>query len=281
MWRWIIMTIINRANRYYCGEYQEVAIVAVIAEEAKRGKRGKSTGSEYLTRPEQQVVNNRNSFRWFRLALQGNFGKGDFHFVFTFKSGEIPPPDRVEDAKKMFSNLFLKKCRRRYQKINQPFKYLWVMEYELDEDGNYLKRVHFHVIINRVPGISSDDIEQCWSKGKGRSNKLLGAVYKKTLISFEGGGLEALAGYLSKQKRWKKGKKVWNCSQNLERPKHRKRDRVVSRKKLEKMALSNDQGMEVVSKLYPNHDIKEIQFKYTDYRGWHMYLKMWKKERAG
>lgn len=275
------MTMINRANRYYCGEYQEVAIVSVIAEEVKRGKRLKTPKTEYLTRPEQQVVNNRNSFRWFRMALQGNFGRGDYHFVFTFRSGEIPPPDKVEDAKKIFTNRFLKKCRRRYQKLNQPFKYLWVMEYELDSDGNYLKRVHFHVIINSVPGISRDDIEDCWSKGKGKSKQQLGAVYTKRLISFDGGGLEALAGYLSKQQRWKKGKKVWNCSQNLERPKHKKRDKIFSRKQMEKMALSSDQGADIIAKKYPNHDITEIRFKYTDYRGWHLYLKMWKKERAG
>ena len=50
---------------------------------------------------------------------------------------------------------------------------------------------------------------------------------------------------------------------------------------MEKMALSNDQGAEILAKKYPNHDITEIIFKHTEYKGWHLYLKMWKKERAG
>lgn len=275
------MTMINRANRYYCNDYQEVAIVPIIAEEAKRGKKGVANKDEYLTRPEQRLVNDRNTYRWMRIALQGNFGKGDYHFVLTFKSGELPPPEKAEEAKKVLSSVFLRKCREKYKAINQPFKYIWVMEYELTEDDDYLKRVHFHIIINRVPGISRDDIEDCWAKGKGKSKKILGAVHTKRLISFNGAGLEALAKYLSKGMRWVKGKKVWNSSRNLKKIKKRKRDKIFSHKQMEKMALSNDQGAEIIAKKYPNYDIVEIEFKHNEYKGWHLYLKMWKKERAG
>mgnify|MGYP006368725753 FL=1 len=63
--------------------------------------------------------------------------------------------------------------------------------------------------------------------------------------------------------------------------KKKKRDRIFSNKQMEKMALSNDQGAEIIAKKYPNYDIVEIEFKHNEYKGWHLYLKMWKKERAG
>ena len=275
------MTMINRANRYYCGDYQEVTIAAVVAEEVKRGnKRIPANKSEYLTKPEQRIVNDRNTFRWMRLALQGNFRKGDYFMTLTFNEGEIPSPDNVEQAKYTLTKKFLRKVREMYKKVDQQLKYIWVMEYDLDEDGNYLKRVHFHTVINSVPGISSEDIEDCWSVGRGKKRKMLGRVHTKRLLPSKSDGLEALAQYLSKGKRWKKGKKIWNSSTNLKRPEKRKRDKVISFKQLEKMAMSNDQGFETISKLYPNHDITEIKFKYTEYRGWHMYLKMWRKEKA-
>lgn len=275
------MTLINRANRYHCGNYQEVAIVPIIQEEAKRGKKGVANKEEYLTRPEQRLVNDRNTYRWMRIALQGNFGKGDYHFVLTFNSGERPAPNRVDDAKKILSSKFLRKCREMYKKAGHEFKYIWIMEYSLDKEGEYLNKVHFHIVINSVEGISRDDIEDCWTSGKGKSRKVLGAVHSKRLISFNGGGLEALAKYLSKGMRWVKGKKVWNSSRNLKKIKKRKRDKIFSHKQMEKMALSNDQGAEILAKKYPNHDITEIIFKHTEYKGWHLYLKMWKKERAG
>ncbi|WP_375179932.1 rolling circle replication-associated protein [Enterococcus rotai] len=275
------MGLINRANRYFCGDYQEVAIVPVLEDEIKRKSRAKDKVTEYLTRPEQQVINNKNTFRWMRLALQGNFGKGDYLFTLTFDHGELPPPEKVEEAKKILTGIFLRKVREKYKKKDSALKYIWVMEYELDQEGRYMKRVHFHIVINRTDGISRDDIEACWSKGRGKKNKILGAVNTKRLISFEGNGLEALAEYLSKGKRWKKGKKQWNSSRNLERPKKRKRDRIFSNRQMAKMATSNDLGMEIIAKRYPNHYITAIKYRYTEYRGWHMYLRMWKRERAG
>lgn len=276
------MTMINRANRYYCGDYQEVSIVAVIAEEAKRGNRKYLENKEqYLTRPEQQVVNDRNTFKYMRLALQGNFKRGDLFLTLTFKASEIPSPDKLEEAKYTLTKKFLRKLRERYQKENEQCKYIWVMEYELDDEGNYLKRVHFHVVINKIPSVSIEEVEDYWSVGRGKNKKALGRVYTKRLLPSPHNGLEDLALYLSKGKRWKKGKKLWNSSRNLERPKRRKRDKVFSHRQMAAMAMSNDKGAAIIAKKYPNHHITDIHFKYTDYRGWHLYLKMWKKERAG
>ena len=45
------------------------------------------------------------------------------------------------------------------------------MEYELDQEGNYLKRVHFHLVMNQ--GVNRDAIEECWSHGRGKNKNCL------------------------------------------------------------------------------------------------------------
>jgi len=271
----------NQANRYYSGDYQEVAIVPVEEEKHHRKKKTtKKRKTETLTRPAQQLVNDRNTFRWMRVALQGNFGRGDYFFTLTFKAGELPPPKDLDKAKYILCRNFLRKCRELYQTHNQPCKYIWVIEYDLDEAGEYLKRVHFHVVINSVKGISRDDIEDRWSKGRGKNKQSLGRVHAKRLIPTDDGLLD-LAKYLSKGKRWKKSSKLWNCSTNLDRPKKQKRKKMFSFRQMEKMAMSNDLGYDLIASKYPNHHIQEIIFKHNEFKGWHLYIKMWRKSRDG
>ena len=159
-----------RQNQYVTGDYSEADVIP-LPDEVKRGQKGKPRKKrEYLTKPEQQNLNDRNSFRWLRLCMQGNFFKGDHYFTLTYQEGEIPSPDKVEDAKKDLTN-FLRKCRDRYRKIGKELKYIWVMEYQLDDEGQYLQRVHFHVVMNA--GISRDELEECWSQRQERCTIIL------------------------------------------------------------------------------------------------------------
>lgn len=265
-----------RENRYTANEYMEVDVIPLPDEmkDTRRNKRRK----EKVTRPEQQLLNDKNSFKWMRLALNGNFGRNDFYGTLTFDECEIPLPESVEDSKQLLKN-FLTKVRRRYKKAGKDLKYIWVMEYELDEDGNYLKRVHFHFVM--TAGIDRDEIEECWSRGNGKNKKSLGYVTIKRIKPSADTGLERLAAYLAKGKRLKKGKKIWNSSRNLERPMKTKNDHKFTRRKLEKMAHATDLGFEDLAKLYPDHYISSIEFRDNDFKGLHLYVKLWKKERAG
>lgn len=267
-----------RANKYDTGDYSEVDVIP-LPDDVKREHGNKSRKRrKYLTRPEQQNLNEKNSFRWMRLCMQGNFFKGDHYFTLTYQEGEIPSPDKVEDAKKDLTN-FLRKCRDRYRKIGKELKYIWVMEYQLDDEGKYLQRVHFHVVMNA--GISRDELEECWSRGRGKNKKSLGYVTTKKVLPSSDTGLESLAGYFAKGKRWKKGKKLWNCSRNLDRPYKTKNDHKFTRRQLEKMAKMNDLGMEIIQKKYSRYHIASIEFKYNELKGWHMYLKLWRKTADG
>lgn len=269
----------TRENKYAAGNYMEVDIVP-LPDEVKDKLSGRSRKrKENLTRPRQQLVNDTRSYKWMRLAINGNFFKNDYYFTLTYDDSELPLPEHVEDAKKDLSN-FLRKCRNHYKKSRLDFKYIWVMEYELDEEQNYLTRVHFHLLINK--GIDRDILEDCWSKGKGKKKKMLGYVYARRIQPNGELGLERLAGYFSKGKRWKRGKKIWNCSRNLCRPqKLHPNDSKYSQRAIEKMFLSNDQGYELLQKKYPNYFITSVQFVDHERKGKHLYLRMWRKERAG
>ena len=48
------------------------------------------------------------------------------------------------------------------------------MEYELNQEGNYLKRVHFHLM-----GVNRDAIEESWSRGRGKIKIAWLCEYKK------------------------------------------------------------------------------------------------------
>ena len=266
----------TRANRYATGDYVEVDVIPISYEEFVKKPSKREKGNQ--TRPAQQIVNDRRTRKWMRMTIQGNFEPGDYYLTFSFAKSHIPAPDKVEDAKKYLKR-FLDKCRERYKKVNITFKYVWVMEYELDEKGEYLTNVHFHVLMSA--GVSRDDIEDCWSVGAGKNKKLLGYVHAKRLYQNIDTSLEDVAEYFGKQARAKKGKKLWDSSRNLSRPYRTKNDGMFTQRQLENMATSNDEGRPIIEKKYPKYNITRIHYKYTDYRGWHLYLRMWKKEKGG
>ena len=231
-----------RENKYAAGDYQEVDVVPLPDEVKEKLSNTSRKRKENMTRPQQQLTNDKRSYKWMRLAMNGNFFKGDYYLTLTYDEGDIPPPEKAEEAKKDLSN-FLRKVRNLYKKVDKELKYIWVMEYELDQEGNYLKRVHFHLVMNQ--GVNRDAIEECWSQGRGKNKKLLGYVNIRKIKPNGDFGLE------------------------------------YSSRSIEKLFLSNDKGYEVLQKKYPNFYITSIEFVNNERKGMHMYLKMWKKERAG
>lgn len=263
-----------REKRLKVNNYMEVDIIprTTEGELAARGIRGKK---EKFTKPAQQNFNNKQSARYFGLLANGHFGKGDYYSTKTYSDEFLPATP--EDAEKIVSN-YLKRLRRRYKKANKELKYMFVTEYQLDEDGKYITRIHHHFLIGA--GISRDEIEECWSSGRGKKKKQLGRVTIRKILPGSD-GIKALINYLTKKPRWKKGKKNWSRSRNISKPEIFQNDSKYSRKKVEKYALSNDYGFEELSKKYPNYDITEIEPAYYEDTGWHIYLKMWKKTGSG
>lgn len=256
-----------------CGEYVEVDLIprTVDAERAVRGVRAKK---KKLSRPAQDKVNHKNSARSITQLANGNFKNyEDYWLTLTYQPKFLPAT--LDEAEKEIKR-YLERLSYRCRKINKELKYILVTEYELDEEGNQVKNFHHHLIVNGV--LDREEIEGCWSKGRGKNKEMIGRANCRRL-QFDNNGIAGIANYVMKPRFGKRGKKKWSSSRNLKRPLLVANDYKYTPKQIEKMALSNDYGEERLARIYKNYDIAEVQPIYYEDTGWHFYLRMWKKKR--
>ena len=202
-----------REKKYYCGEYLEVAIYPVYAHPKKRGKRKNPTTEV------QQQLNQRHAEGKLRRLLHTNFTPLDLFVTLTFDDAYLPAS--VEDAQRLLQN-FLRRAKRRYEKMDLELKYIYVLEY-----GQKHNRLHIHLVL--TCGITRADLEKLWG---------LGDVSMDTL-RFERDGLASLARYLTKggenadRPTWKR----WSGSRNLVKPTVTERDGRLSHRKMADLCL--------------------------------------------
>lgn len=53
-------------------------------------------------------------------------------------------------------------------------------------------------------------------------------------------------------------------------------DHKYTRRQVERLAKSPDQGKDFFQRAFPGYTIREIRPEYYEQTGWHIYLKMWK-----
>lgn len=260
-----------REKRIYCGErYCEVDVIprTAIQEKAVRGKRAKRKKE---SAPKQNNLNNKNSRRYIVQTINGNFGEGDYHITTTYKPKYMP--ETIDEAEKMATN-FLRRIAYAMKKKGDVLKYVIVTEYTEDKDK--IGNIHHHIIMNN--NLTRDEIEDLWSvrrkKGQKKGESL--GYTNCDRLQMDENGLEAIAMYITKN-RGAKGKKKWSSSRNLVRPESIKNDhKYRSKRKIEQEAKENDNSF--WEKQYPGYDIRNIEKVYYEDTGWHIYLKMWKKE---
>ena len=205
-----------REKKYYCGEYLEVAIYPVYTHPKKRGKRKNPTTEV------QQHLNQRHAEGKLRRLLHTNFTPLDLFVTLTFDGPHLPAS--VEEAQRLLQN-FLRRAKRRYEKMALELKYIYVLEYGQKHD-----RLHVHLVLSG--GITRADLEKLWGLG----DVSMGA------LRFEQDGLASLARYLTKggenadRPTWKR----WSGSRNLEKPTVTQRDGRLSHRKM--AALCQDGG---------------------------------------
>ena len=145
-------------------------------------------------------------------------------------------------------------------------------------------RIHHHVIMNG--GLDRDEVEMMWTAERinwrkydadhsyGDTVERMGYANADRIQTNEN-GIEALCKYVLKNP---KGKKRWSSSRNLVRPVEQPpADHKHTKKKVEALAKSTDQGRDFFQKQFPGYTITEIKPEYYEETGWHIYLKMWKK----
>lgn len=276
-----------REKKVDCGTYREVDIIprTADAERAVRGKRGKR---KKVTEPKQHNLNDKNSKRYLVQLGNGNFGYGDLHVSATYAQENLP--ETPEEAERIVGN-YLRRIAYRREKLGlEPLKYILVTEYGYkkgDDKKEKPIRIHHHIIMNG--GMDRNEVEMMWTAEKINWKKYQKdpAEYIRTVqelgyvnadrIQTNENGIEALCKYLIKNPQ---GKKRWSSSRNLKRPiQQAAADHKYRRSKIEQLAKAADLGQDFFEKQFPSYEIREIKSEYHEETGWHIYLKMWKKQQ--
>ncbi len=271
-----------REKKTDCGAYREVDIIPRTdnAERAVKGKRGKR---QRVSEPKQKELNDKNARRYLVQLGNGNFGIGDLHVSLTYSNKHLP--GSVEEAEKVINNYLRRVAYRRKKKGLPPLKYILVTEYKYAKDGEEIKRIHHHVIMNG--GLSRDDVEMMWTKDRinwkkaETDPKYCGQIEQMGWVNADRlqvneNGIEALCKYVTKDPQ---GKKRWSSSRNLERPVQQPpADHKYTKKKIERLAKEPDAGKAFFERQFPDFNIAEVTPEYYEETGWHIYLKMWRKK---
>jgi hypothetical protein len=260
-----------REKRIECGkQYAEVDIIPRTVEAERGAGRGHRSKKQRESAPKQRNLNDKNAKRYLLQLGNGNFGEGDLHVSCTYKDEFLPAT--VADAEKEVRNFLRRVDYRRKKAGLSALKYILVTEFKKDDAGEFVKRIHHHIIMNG--GLSRDEVEAIWAKQiKGQGKISLGWV-NADRIQVGRNGIEALTRYITKDPQ---GRKRWSSSRNLQRPVSRTNDFKFSIAKIKRYASHHDSAWLELEKQYPRYKIVEIKFKYYELTGWHIYLNMWLK----
>ncbi len=273
-----------REKRVYAGaSYMEVSLFTRTAEQEKycKGLKGNRQRKRKVSRPAQNNLNDRNSKRYAKLLVYTNFGKNDYYLTFTYNDKYLPKTP--EDAKKHQENT-LRKLKRLYEKEGIELKYMWFTSYQYNDETGYIQRIHHHVLVNG--GVNRDDVENCWSAGRGKKKEKMGRTQAR-LIQPGGNELNDLISYLTGQEKWesrqwKKGQKRYSRSKNLKVPYKMTNDHEWSLRKMEEIGTSTDAGEEAILKRFPGYRIvNDPQPKKHDELGWYVQYELMKISEWG
>ena len=246
-----------RNIKYFCGkEYFETDLFE-LTDMRERGRKIRKPKTEKSS-ADQKRRNKKRAERKLLQEIMTNFTKADIFQTLTFDADHQPVNEK--EANKEFHN-YIRRLNRRRKKIGlPPAKYKGVLE---KKSGKY----HFHVVISG--GLSRDEMEEIWGRGLANARRL--RIYDKDIM-------QKLVKYLLKQSRdEEKFKSRIISSRNLEKPKVTKTDWRFSHRKLVELAGLTDCA-EVWEELYPGYAFIEAESTFNELTGWHITVKMSKKE---
>jgi hypothetical protein len=280
------MSLFYREKRIEYGnldEFLDLDIVPRVMEVKERTvPTAKHKRKRQLSTPKQTRQNAKRYKRHFDWLAHSNFSESNGDYYITLPYDDKHAPQTIEQANKYLKN-FLAKVKRLYEKEGIQFKYMVVTEWQTDEMGEFVKRIHHHLLMSG--GVDRSLIESKWSIGKGKNAERLGQRVNVQHIHADVPGTDefhALTAYLTKQEsRWKSGDKRYSHSNNLKKPTYDPRDshHGYTKKKLEKWALSPNTGEDKFLKKYPDYDVQSIEAKWNDIWGaWFFYVKLKRKK---
>lgn len=305
-----------REKKTDCADYREVDIIPRTeeAEKATKGKRGKHRKTR---KPKQDALNDKNAKRYLTQLGNGNFKAGDLHVTLTYSKEALP--ESVTAAERNVTN-YIRRISYRRKKLGLPLlKYILVTEYKMEKGGGKPKRIHHHIIMDA--GLDRDEVEMMWtgerlnwkkadSEDRGQREAYRSGVKKLGFVNADRiqtneNGIEGLCKYIVKDPQ---GKKRYSSSRNLDRPEVTRTDGTekeaeteslyrasrnlteptekcndfkYSKRRVEELAKAPDCGLSEFEKIYADYNITSIEPVYYEQTGWHIYLKMWKKNPKG
>ena len=171
------------------------------------------------SREAQKNLNDKNARKKINRLVNTNFKENDLMITLTYSNKYLPDE---EEAKRDIQNYINRlKRKRKRDGIEEPLKYLYVIEYENNKKNSKKTRIHHHIIINEMDRNSAESV---WKKGRTDSMRL----------QLEDDGLTGISQYISKG--LCAGRR-WGYSKNLKKPIIYKDRTTLTKRKVEKVAL--------------------------------------------
>ena len=161
-----------------CGIIVEVSKYHTIRYKGGKTKRNKRSGTTSET---QKKINQRNTQKHLTRLINANFKGGDLYLTLTYRN----EPKTTQEAKKDIFN-YIRRLKYEYRKYNQELKYIHSTEYNA-------KRIHHHIIINKIPELETTAYDKKWLLGyvdsdnlsaEGEYSKLAYYLIKETSLTY-------------------------------------------------------------------------------------------------
>lgn len=191
-------------------------------------------------------ANATNAKRHFARKMDANFTDADYRLDTTYHDDYLPEDREAQRDVRNFLRRIQYACRKRGL---PPPKYMGVSEGK--REGSRQVRVHHHIVISC--GLSRDELEALWGKGRVRSDRLQADRF----------GYAALANYLMKDPQ---GAKRYFCSRNLKEPTVTIADTKLSMRRVEEIARDMEENAPVIfGKLYKDCEYLDCTVKRSDF----------------
>lgn len=209
------------------------------------------------TREQQKDLNDRNARKKFVRYVNTNFTEGDLFITLPYEDYYYPT---FRQAKRDIKNYIAKLRRYRKRHDMEQLKYIYIISFLEEGESTKKVRMHHHIIINAM---DRDVAEKLWTKSnRANSKKLKPDKYFLT----------AVATYLAGNN----GRRRWEKSRNLKKPKQNRSVSKLSRKKLNELARDKAIHKEVFEKMYKGkYMFLDSEIRWSDYVGsFYIYARM-------
>lgn len=235
-----------REQKHICGPtYMEVDLYPVTQTQHKASPRAKRREASSLA---QQQYNDKRAKRYCIQLAHANFVHGDFVVTLTYSDENQPAPGDTRRVDRDLTN-FIKRLYRFCNARGLPHpKWMGATEYAtVDELGTVVGRNHHHMMIQRVPGLTREIVEELWGLGLVRAEKL-DTVH---------GSIEALVRYINKNRRCSRR---WRQSRGLTKPlTPRPNDTKWTRTKLERASTLYIDDADYWAAQYPDYRLDRVE----------------------